>query len=84
MTEQIIEIIGLNGTVVQSSNKNLLGITGQIIDETKYMIVMYTKLVKRSIPKNSSKLQVVKDGKMLMIDGLQMLKRPYERMEIFS
>ena len=31
MTEQIIEIIGLNGTVVQSSNKNLLGITGQII-----------------------------------------------------
>ena len=84
MTEQIIEIIGLNGTVVQSSNKNLLGITGQIIDETKYMIVMDTKLGKRSIPKNSSKLQVVTDGKMLMIDGLQMLKRPYERMEIFS
>ena len=84
MTEQIIEIIGLNGTVVQSSNKNLLGITGQIIDETKYMIVMDTKPGKRSIPKNSSKLQVVKDGKMLMIDGLQMLKRPYERMEIFS
>ena len=48
------------------------------------MIVMDTKLGKRSIPKNSSKLQVVKDGKMLMIDGLQMLKRPYERMEIFS
>ena len=84
MTEQIIEIIGLNGTVVQSSNKNLLGITGQIIDETKYIIVMDTELGKRSIPKNSSKLQVVKDGKMLMIDGLQMLKRPYERMEIFS
>ena len=84
MTEQIIEIIGLNGTIIQSSNKNLLGITGQIIDETKYMIVMDTKLGKRSIPKNSSKLQVVKDGKMLMIDGLQMLKRPYERMEIFS
>ena len=43
MTEQVIEIIGLDGTVTQSSNNHILGISGQIIDETKHMIILKSK-----------------------------------------
>ena len=84
MTAQIIEIIGLNGTVTQSSNNHLFGISGQIIDETKHMIIFKTKSGEKMIPKNSCQLQVSKNDKMLTIDISQALKRPHERLEVFS
>jgi len=84
MTEQVIEIIGLDGTVTQSSNNHILGISGQIIDETKHMIILKTKSGKKLIPKNSCQLQVSKNDKMLTIDISQTLKRPHERLEVFS
>ena len=84
MTEQMIEIIGLTGTVIKSSNIDLIGISGQIIDETKHMIIMNTKSGEKLIPKNSCKLEIGKNDKKVIVDGIQILKRSHEKLEVLS
>lgn len=84
MSEQITEIIGLTGTIVESSNKNLLGITGKIIDETKNILLMNTKSGEKLIPKYSSKFKVYKNNIVFFVNGSQLLKRSHERLEVFS
>jgi len=83
MTEQVVEIIGLNSTVIQSSNNDLVGTSGKIIDETKHMIIMNTESGKKLIPKKICKMQIIKNNKKIIIDGAQIIKRPYEKLEVF-
>ena len=82
MINSIFEIIGMNGIVIESTNRNFVGISGTIINETKNMLTLNTKLGEKSIPKNTCKLKISRDSKMTIINGSDLLKHPHERLEV--
>lgn len=45
------ELIGLKTEIIDSSNKEILGLNGTIVDETKSMFVIDTTLGYKKIPK---------------------------------
>ena len=76
------DLIGKNVTISESKNKEIIGINGKIIMETKNMIVMYTKNGKRSIPKNICQLS--NNGQVIQTDSTKLKKRPHERLEMLA
>ena len=74
------DLIGKNVTISESKNKEIIGINGKIIMETKNMIVMYTKNGKRNIPKNICQLS--NNGEVIQTDSTKLNKRPHERLEM--
>ena len=74
------DLIGQEVTISDSKNKEIIGINGKIIMETKNMIVINTKNGKRSIPKNICQLS--NNGEIIQTDSTKLNKRPYERLEI--
>ena len=49
MTNKIYEIIGMNVSVIESTNSQIVGISGYVVDETKHMLTINTKLGKKLI-----------------------------------
>ena len=74
------DLIGQNVTISESKNKEIVGINGKIIMETKNMIVIDTKNGKRNIPKNICQLS--NNGEVIETDSTKLNKRPHERLEI--
>ena len=74
------DLIGQNVTISESKNKEIIGINGKIIMETKNMIIMNTKNGKRSIPKNICQLS--NNGEVIQTDSTKLNKRPHERLEM--
>ena len=74
------DLIGQDAIISDSKNKEIIGINGKIIMETKNMIIMNTKNGKRSIPKNICQLS--NNGEVIQTDSTKLNKRPYERLEI--
>ena len=74
------DLIGKNVTISESKNKEIIGINGKIIMETKNMIVINTKNGKRSIPKNICQLS--NNGEVIQTDSTKLNKRPHERLEM--
>ena len=78
------EIIGLETTIFDSKNKQLIGLYGKIIFETKNMIEMETCNEKRKIPKTICSFMFENDGKEIKIEGNKLMKRSHERLECYS
>ena len=74
------DLIGKNVTISESKNKEIVGIIGKIIMETKNMIIINTKNGKRSIPKNICQLS--HNGEVIQTDSTKLNKRPHERLEM--
>ena len=74
------DLIGHDVTISDSKNKEIIGINGKIIMETKNMIIMNTRNGKRSIPKNICQLSN-NDG-IITTDSTRLCKRPHERLEM--
>ena len=74
------DLIGQNVTISESKNKEIVGINGKIIMETKNMIVMNTSNGKRNIPKNICQLS--NNGEVIQTDSTKLKKRPHERLEM--
>ena len=81
MTSEL-DLIGQNVTITNSENKEIVGISGKVIMETKNMIVLDTKNGKKNIPKDICQLSN-KDG-IIQTDSTKLSKRPHERLEIMS
>ncbi len=73
------EFIGLQTTIVQSSNPQNTGLNGEIIDETKSMFKLSTingtKLIAKA--ENSWKFSI--ENRDIIIDGSKIAKRPFDR-----
>ncbi len=85
MTSQNIfyhELIGLDTSIVQSSNNQLVGLSGKILDETKSMFFIQTVTGVKMIPKNYSTWQFHIDGIPVSVNGNTIMKRSYERMGV--
>jgi|TARA_B100000959_G_C14953227_1_gene612702 ribonuclease P protein subunit POP4 len=78
------EIIGLETTIFDSKNKQLIGLYGKIIFETKNMIEMKTDNEKRKIPKAVCSFMFENYGKKIKVEGNRLIKRSHERLECYS
>ena len=70
-------IIGKFAKVIESSNKNLIGIEGRIVDETKNTIVVEQPKGFKTLPKTQVLISI--DGKT--IDGRGLLGKIEERLK---
>ncbi len=79
-TQSEFDLIGQNVTISNSKNKEIIGIKGNIIMETKNMFVINTENGKKNIPKNICELSN-KQG-LIQTDSAKLNKRPHERLEM--
>ncbi len=76
------EMIGLYTTIVESANRQIVGLSGKIVDETKSTFVLETVNGIKMIPKEHSNWKFICDGKLVVVKGSSILKRSYERMGV--
>ncbi len=75
------ELIGLEAEVVESSNKNLVGIRGKVVDETRNMLVIFDKRknMEKRVEKKISKFMFIVSGKKVIVNGALLVARPEDR-----
>ncbi|MFQ5911084.1 MAG: ribonuclease P protein component 1 [Thermoplasmata archaeon] len=72
------ELIGLEVEVVRSTCRNLVGLRGVVVDETKNTMVIEVQSMEKRIPKRGTKFRFhIEDG--VEIDGARLLHRPEDR-----
>ena len=76
------DLIGQEITITQSMNREIRGIKGKVIMETKNMITLDTENGKKNIPKDIC--QFSNNEGLLETDSTKLSKRPHERMEILA
>ena len=76
------EIIGFKTSIYDSLNKELIGLTGKIIFETKNMIHLKTSTGYKQIPKNICEFHFDNKKEKIVVNGKKLIKRPYERLEM--
>ncbi|MEM2897149.1 MAG: ribonuclease P protein component 1 [Candidatus Bathyarchaeia archaeon] len=76
------ELIGLEARIKSGNNKQLVGIKGKIMDETKNTIILLKDGKPKRIPKNVVVLEVkLPDGSIVEIDGKVLVSRPEDRLK---
>ena len=76
------EFIGLNTEISNSSNQEVIGLNGTIINETKSMFTLNTEKGTKMIPKLTNDWGFSIKGKNLIVKGTTITKRPYERIGV--
>jgi ribonuclease P protein subunit POP4 len=76
------ELIGLEARVVNSSDPNLIGISGTIIDETRNMLVIEQMERPKMVPKANSIFRItLPSGEEVEIEGAKLVARPEDRVK---
>jgi ribonuclease P protein subunit POP4 len=73
------EFIGLNTQISNSSNQEVVGLNGTIINETKSMFTINTEKGMKKIPKSTNDWKFSIVGKEITVKGSTIIKRPFER-----
>ena len=73
------EFIGLETQIVKSSNSEVVGLNGTIINETKSMFTINTEKGLKNIPKSTSDWKFLVANKEMIVKGSKIAKRPFER-----
>lgn len=83
-TENIIrhELIGLDTSIVESTNLQVIGLHGKIIDETKSTFSIETETGVKMMPKENSVWKFNLNGAFAIVNGNVIAKRSYERMGV--
>lgn len=74
------ELIGLTTKIQNSSNTQIIGLTGKVIDETKSMLILETKNGVKTVPKKVCDWEFFLDDVNFIVSGKKIEKRPYERL----
>lgn len=74
------EFIGLHTEIVQSSNSQIIGLNGRIVDETKSMFTINTRNGTKFIAKSKNSWKFSIEDNDVIIDGSKITKRPFDRM----
>jgi len=76
------EFIGLEIKVVESSNSDVVGITGRVVDETRNTFTILHDSKRKVVIKETSIFEfVMPDGTVVEIDGKVIMGRPEERIK---
>ena len=73
------ELIGLDVKIIESENRFNKGIKGKIIDETKNMFIIKTKVTRKKIIKDQCVFEFKE--KNIQINGKSLSTRPEERIK---
>ena len=73
------ELIGLDTEITQSSNVQLVGFKGKVVDETKSMFVLNTQKGMKKIPKENTIWRFTLLSNEIILDGNMLAKRSFER-----
>ena len=73
------EFIGLDTEIIQSTNPQVIGLNGRIINETKSMFTINTENGVKSIAKSTNDWKFSIQNKDVIIDGSKIAKRPFDR-----
>ena len=73
------EFIGLKTRISDSSNPQVIGLNGTIINETKSMFTINTKRGIKNIAKSTSNWKFSISGQNTIVNGSKIAKRPFER-----
>ncbi len=74
------EVIGMNTEISNSSNPQVIGLNGKIVDETKSMITLSTAKGMKSIPKSNNEWKFTVEGKEIIVNGSRIAKRSSDRL----
>ena len=74
------EFIGLDTEIVQSTNPQVIGLNGRIINETKSMFTINTENGVKSIAKSTNEWKFLIQNKDVIVDGSKIAKRPFDRL----
>lgn len=76
------EFIGLETTVVKSSNPDVVGLSGKVVDETRNTLTILQDNTEKVIVKDTSVFEfVLPDKTVVEIDGKVVLGRPEDRLK---
>jgi ribonuclease P protein subunit POP4 len=73
------EFIGLHTEIVKSTNPQVIGLNGRIINETKSMFTINTEKGTKSIAKSTNNWKFSIENKDVIIEGSKITKRPFDR-----
>ena len=76
------ELIGLDTSIIESNNLQIVGLCGKIINETKSMFTIETQTGVKNMPKENSVWKFNLDGVSTIVNGTSIAKRSYERMGV--
>ena len=74
------ELIGLKTEVLESSNTQIIGINGQIVDETKHMFLLETNNGFKMFSKKHNKWGFFPHDQKISVSGSLLEKRAYDRL----
>lgn len=74
------EFIGLDTEIVQSTNPQVIGLNGRIINETKSMFTINTENGVKSIAKSTNDWKFSIQNKDVIVYGSKIAKRPFDRL----
>ena len=73
------EFIGLDTEIIKSTNSQVIGLNGRIINETKSMFTLNTQKGAKNIAKSNNDWKFSIEGKEVIVEGNRITKRPYDR-----
>jgi ribonuclease P protein subunit POP4 len=73
------EFIGLHTEITQSTNPQVIGLNGRIMDETKSMFRINTENGMKSIAKSTNSWKFSIENKDVIVEGSKITKRPFDR-----
>ena len=75
------ELIGLFAVVVDANNKNLIGIEGEIVNETKNTLLIEMKHGEKKVLKKGTYFKIVVGNQEVIIKGEILVGRPEDRIK---
>jgi len=76
------EFIGFEAKVVKSSNSDVVGISGKVVDETRNTFTILQDGARKVVVKDTSVFDfVLSDGTVVEIDGKVVMGRPEDRIK---
>ncbi len=76
------ELLGRHVTLVASSDPGLVGVSGEVLDETMKTLVVATGDGRRLVvPKTAVTLRFELDGRTVTLEGSRILYRPEDRIK---
>jgi len=73
------EFIGLHTEITKSTNSQLVGLNGSIVNETKSMLTINTRKGLKSIAKSQNSWKFLIGNKEIVVEGTKITKRPFDR-----
>ena len=76
------EFIGLHTEITKSTNPQIIGLNGRIVDETKSMFRINIKNGMKLIAKSKNSWKFSIGNQDIVIDGSKIAKRPFDRIGV--